>query len=260
MVNGLSRFREAFTAHQDQFTLIGGAAASEWFDQAGLQFRATKDLDVVLLLECIDDGFLRTFWAFVREGGYRTKQRSDGSRGYYRFMRPSAPDFPSMLELFARQADGLVIAEDQEIVPIPPEEDASSLSAILMDPDYYRVVMEHREVVDDLPLLSPAGLIALRARAWLDLSARRERGEQVKMEDIKKHRNDVFRLGLLLAADSHFIVSQRVQDDLWRFLDAHAPTSDVWQEIMAAVERTARIEEPSEAVQALRQAFVTLRL
>jgi len=135
MVNGLSRFREAFAAHQGQFTLIGGAAASEWFDQAGLQFGATEDLDVVLLLESLDDEFLRTFWSFVREGGYQTKQRSDGSRGYYRFMKPATLDFPWMLELFARRADGLVIAEDQEIVPIPPEEDTSSLSAILMDPD-----------------------------------------------------------------------------------------------------------------------------
>ena len=256
MVNGLKRFREAFASHQDQFTLIGGAAASEWFAQAGLSFRATKDLDVVLLLESLDDGFLRTFWAFVREGGYQTKQRSDGSRGYYRFMKPVVTDFPWMLELFARQADDLVIAEDQEIVPIPPGEDASSLSAILMDPDYCRVVMEYREVVGGLPLLSPAGLIALKARAWLDLAARRERGEQVKMEDIKKHRNDVFRLSLLLAADARFAVPQRVQDDLGRFLDAHPPASDVWREITAAVERTARIEEPSEAIQTLRQAFV----
>ncbi len=122
-----------------------------------------------------------------------------------------------------------------------------------------RVVMEHRKVVNDLPLLSPAGLIALKARAWLDLSTRRERGEQVNTEDIKKHRNDVFRLGLLLASDSRFIVPQRVHGDLGRFLDAHAPTADVWREIRAAVERTARIDEPGEALQALRQAFVTLR-
>jgi hypothetical protein len=32
MVKGLQRFRDAFAAHRDQFTLIGGAAASEWFE------------------------------------------------------------------------------------------------------------------------------------------------------------------------------------------------------------------------------------
>src|SRR5690606_24605064 len=86
-----------FAAHQNQFILISGAAATEWFEQAGLGFRATKDLDVVLLLESLDDGFLKTFWAFVREGQYQTRQRSDGSRGYYRFMKPTISDFPSML-------------------------------------------------------------------------------------------------------------------------------------------------------------------
>ncbi|MCC5946774.1 MAG: hypothetical protein JJT94_17710 [Bernardetiaceae bacterium] len=255
MVKGLSRFREAFTAHQDKFTLIGGAAASEWFELAGLSFRATKDLDVVLLLEFLDDGFLNTFWAFVREGQYQTRQRSDGSRGYYRFMKPSVPGFPWMLELFARQADGLVIADDQEIVPIPPEEDASSLSAILMDPDYYRVVLEYRDAIDGLPLLSPAGLIVLKAHAWLDLTARRDRGEQVKMVDIKKHRNDVFRLSLLLAANSQFDVPERVYNDLSLFLDAHPPESEAWQDIRVAVEKTAVIAEPNDVVQLLRQVF-----
>lgn len=255
MVNGLKRFREAFAAHQDQFTLIGGAAATEWFEQAGLGFRATKDLDVVLLLESLDDGFLKTFWAFVREGQYETRQRSDGGRGHYRFMKPTVSDFPSMLELFARQADGLVIAEDQEIVPIPPEEDASSLSAILMDPDYYRVVVDYRGAIDGLPLLSPAGLIVLKARAWLDLTARRDRGEQVKSVDIKKHRNDVFRLSLLLAADSQFVIPQRVYSDLNQFLDAHPPTSEVWRDIRAAVQNTATIAVPTDVVQLLRQSF-----
>lgn len=255
MVNGLNRFREAFAAHHDQFTLIGGAAASEWFEQAGLSFRATKDLDIVLLIESLDDDFLNTFWTFVREGRYQTRQRSDGSRGYYRFMKPTVSDFPWMLELFARQAGGLVIAEDQEIVPIPPEEDASSLSAILMDPDYYRVVVDYHDSIDGLSLLSPAGLIVLKARAWLDLTARRERGEQVKMVDIKKHRNDVFRLSLLLATDSRFDVPQRVHNDLSGFLDAHPPESEVWRDIRAAVRNTAPMAEPTDVVQLLRQSF-----
>lgn len=259
MVNGLARFREVFAPHTDQFTLIGGAAASEWFDQAGLPFRATKDLDVVLLLESLDDDFLGTFWGFVQEGGYQTKQRSDGSRGYYRFAKPSSPDYPWMLELFARRADNLVLLEGQEIIPIPPEEDASSLSAILMDPDYYRVVTEFREVLGGLPLLSPAGLILLKARAWLDLTARRERGEKVKMEDIKKHRNDVFRLGFLLAADSLYGVPPQVHEDFERFLDFHPPTAEVWREIKPAVAPTSRLADQDGIIGLLRQAFVATR-
>ncbi len=124
-----------------------------------------------------------------------------------------------------------------------------------MDPDYYRVVVEYRDEIDGLPLLSPAGLIVLKARAWLDLTARRNRGEQVKMVDIKKHRNDVFRLSLLLATDSEFDVPQRVYSDLNRFLDAHPPTSEVWRDIRSAVENTATIAEPTDVLQLLRQSF-----
>lgn len=257
MVNGLIKFREAFAGHLNQFTLIGGAAASEWFDQAGLPFRATKDLDIVLLIESLDDDFLGAFWRFVREAGYQTKERSDGSHGYYRFMKPITRDFPWMLELFSRQADGLVLDENQEIVPIPPEEDASSLSAILMDPNYYEVVIKYREIIDELPLLAPAGLIVLKARAWLDLTARRERGDSVKMDDIRKHRNDVFRLSFLLTAESRFVVPQSVLEDLGRFLDSFPPVADVWREITQAVAPIARIDEPDNVVRLLRQVFVS---
>ena len=48
MVRGLDLFRQFFAAHADQFVLIGGTAATLAMEEAGLAFRATKDLDVVL--------------------------------------------------------------------------------------------------------------------------------------------------------------------------------------------------------------------
>lgn len=48
MVRGLDLFRETFAAYADQYLLIGGTAASLTMEDAGLQFRATKDLDIVL--------------------------------------------------------------------------------------------------------------------------------------------------------------------------------------------------------------------
>ena len=50
----------------------------------------------------------------------------------------------------------------------------------------------------NLNVVNPAGLIALKIRAYHDLSDRRMRGESVDSFDIKKHRTDVLRLGLLL--------------------------------------------------------------
>ena len=48
MVRGLDVFRRHFAGHTDQFVLIGGTAATLAMAEAGLDFRATKDLDIVL--------------------------------------------------------------------------------------------------------------------------------------------------------------------------------------------------------------------
>ena len=90
MVRGIERFREHFRAHTEQFVLVGGVAADAWFTRAGLTFRATKDLDLVLLVEVLDDAFLRRMWEFVRAGRYARKERSDGHRTYFRFSKPGA--------------------------------------------------------------------------------------------------------------------------------------------------------------------------
>jgi hypothetical protein len=42
-----------------------------------------------------------------------------------------------MLELFSRLPDALDHAEGSELTPVPVDDEVSSLSAILMDDDYY---------------------------------------------------------------------------------------------------------------------------
>jgi hypothetical protein len=49
MVKGLTLFRERFLPFQGLMTLIGGAACDEWFTTNGLTFRATNDLDLVII-------------------------------------------------------------------------------------------------------------------------------------------------------------------------------------------------------------------
>ena len=81
-----------------------------------------------------------------------------------------------MLELFARQPDNFEIPQDSQLTPIPMDEEVSSLSAILLDGEYYQFIQNNRIVVDDISLLSAEALIVLKAKAWLDLSARKEAG------------------------------------------------------------------------------------
>src|SRR5690606_25080457 len=78
------------------------------------------------------------FWEFVKAGGYQNQQKSTGGKQVYRFDKPATDGYPFMLELFSRAPDQLGIQEDAHLIPIPAEEEISSLSAILLDDDYYQ--------------------------------------------------------------------------------------------------------------------------
>jgi len=218
MVKGLEVFREHFRNFADRYVLIGGAACDIAMTGAGLQFRATKDLDIVLYVEAMDASFVRAFWEFVRIGGYEVQEKSTGEKQFYRFQKPTNANYPFMLELFSRQPDVLQVADGSHLTPLPVEEDASSLSAILLDNDYYDFIRAGRQEIDGLPMVGAAQLIALKARAWLDLTERAGRGEQIDSKTIKKHKNDVFRLYQILDPTSDPEAPETVKKDIREFI------------------------------------------
>jgi len=108
-----------------------GTASSIVLEETGADFRAAKDLDIVLCIESLDSDFAQRFWEFVKNGKYSNRQKSTGKKLFYRFHSPESKNFPYMLELFSRVPDSLESAEkDSTLIPIPVEEDVSSLSAI----------------------------------------------------------------------------------------------------------------------------------
>jgi hypothetical protein len=218
MVKGLDLFRDHFREYADCYVLIGGTASHLALREEGLDFRATKDLDIILCIEALDERFLAAFWAFVRAGDYERQERATGARTYYRFQKPSDPAYPHMLELFSRQPDGINVPPGVHLTPIPSDSDLSSLSAILLDDTYYRWIMAGRRHTAGVPTVGPEHLIPLKARAHLDLRARRERNEPVKGSDIKKHRNDVVRLAQLLDPTPITDVPAVARADLRAFL------------------------------------------
>lgn len=218
MVVGIDKFREYFAGHEDEYVLIGGAACDLLFATAGLNFRATKDLDVVLCVEVVSQDFAEAFLAFVEAGGYEARQQQGGRKEFFRFHKPSDPAFPYMIELFSRQPEGLPLPADFRFTKVPVDDEIISLSAILLDNDYYAALLGSRLVIDGISLLSEALLIPFKAKAFLDLSERRTRGEKVESRAIAKHRNDVFRLLQLLPGDSHVDVAEPIRNDLRDFL------------------------------------------
>lgn len=93
MVVGLDRFRAHFAGCEHQYVLIGGAACELIMDEVGLDFRATKDLDIVLIVEALDAAFSDRFWAFVEAGQYEIGERATGAKTLYRFRKPKADGY-----------------------------------------------------------------------------------------------------------------------------------------------------------------------
>jgi len=234
MVRGLAAFRDHFRGYEACYVLIGGTACDLWMADSGLAFRATRDLDVVLVVEALNSAFFQRFWDFIKAAGYKSLQRSDRRPEFYRFTDADDRDYPFRIELLSRNALGL--PEGVHLTPIPADEDISTLSAILLDDAYYRFVMESRVVIDDVPTIPAQCIIPLKARAYLDLTERRIAGDNnVRSGDIKKHRNDVFRLYLTLTPDDRFSLPSQLRDDLVRFLGAFPADAAEWGAIRSAV-------------------------
>lgn len=214
MVKGLDIFREYFKDYTDQYVLIGGTACTVSFEHQNESFgRTTKDLDVVLIVEALTEDFGRKFWQFITDGKYRNRVKSNGRPQFYRFDKPEEPDFPEMIEIFARTE--IILAETSPIVPIHIYDSVSSLSAILLNAAYYQLLLDGRTIIDGLSVLKPAWLIPLKAKAYIDL----KQSNNADSKDIKKHRNDIVRIvaGTLLEKCA---LPEEVRNDMKQFIDS----------------------------------------
>lgn len=218
MVVGLDRFREHFAPYTNQYVLIGGTACTVLMKDAQLDFRATKDLDIVLYVEALQEDFVRAFWKFVEEGQYQHRQQSTSKEIFYRFTAPMKPDYPNMLELFSRKPDNVKLSTKGHLTPIPIDGAITSLSAILLNDEYYHFIHSGKVQINDLPILNVSHLIPIKARAYNDLMNRKIEGERIDDRDIRKHKNDVIRLLQLLSPDSRMKLPPQIQHDLHTFL------------------------------------------
>ena len=217
MVKGIERFRDYFRDFTDEYVLIGGAACDISFNNNNADFRATKDLDIVLIVEALTIGFGKRFWKFIQDGGYQNRAKSSGKPQFYRFDKPMQAGFPAMLELFARTE--YILEEDSGITPLHIDDSVSSLSAILLNEAYYKALLQGREVIDGISVLPHSMLIPFKAKAWLDLSERDRRGEHVDSRDLKKHRNDIIRMASELLLERCELPDE-VRNDMRIFIDA----------------------------------------
>ena len=234
MVKGIDKFREFFKGFEDNYVIIGGTACDIHEEANALPPRATKDIDMILIVEALSSDFVVRFWEFVRLADYDNRNRGvndkDGCKHeYYRFKKPQDVSFPYQIELFSRSLGLMNFPEDMHITPIPVPDDLSSLSAILMDDDYYNFTINHSLLLEGVHIANIESLICLKCKAYTEMVTRKENGEHEDSRDIAKHKKDVFRLIAMLAPSDRFVLPKRLESDVQRFCEAvkfDLPNSD----------------------------------
>lgn len=224
MVKGILKFKEYFGDYAGKYVFIGGTACDLILGKRDVDFRVTKDLDIVLVMEALDEEFVNQFIDFITAGGYRHIKKGSGENQFYRFESPADDSFPAMIELFSKRPDYLA-GFDQRLGPIHISDDVISLSAILLDNDYYDLLHKGMVSIDGVTVLDVEYLILFKMKAWVDLAARKAAGEHVDSKNIKKHRNDV--IGLVAAMDpkSSLSVNAEIQHDIETYI---AGTEDLF--------------------------------
>lgn len=220
MVSGFDSFRERFSGYEDCYTIIGGTACDILMSEVGLDFRATKDIDMILLIEERFTEFATAFWGYIKDGGYTCGWKSSELPHFYRFTEPQTAGYPIMIELFSRRPDFQIEHPELHLTPLPVSDEISSLSAIMLDDSYYQLMLAGRKTVDGVSVLGAEHLILFKMKAWLDLRQKKANGAHVNDRDLKKHKNDVFRLFPLVEPSVQIAVSPTVEADMKQFVQA----------------------------------------
>lgn len=215
---GIASFKEYFKGFEDQYVIIGGTACEILMSDNSLNFRATKDIDMVLIIETLTKEFCEIFWQYINDAGYEHISKATNKSEYYRFSNPKSPDYPKMIELFSRKQDRLLSSIKHNIIPIHIDDEVSSLSAILLDNTYYNFLTEGISKIDGISILNAEHIIPFKAKAWIDLTYRKEHGERIDSKDIKKHRNDIIRLSTLLSPNLNITLPNKIKEDLSFFI------------------------------------------
>ena len=218
MIKGLDHFTKHFAGSSDDFVVVGGVAAHEIMGSEGLTFRATKDIDLVIVARPATT-FCQRLVAYINAGKYEVRQSKDGKPAYFRFMKPKEADYPVQIEIFCRQPEDVELQGDQHIVPIKDAPSGAALSAILLEDDYFDLIRNTIQKIKELPVASTEAVMALKSRAFNDLTDRKAaRDATASTDEIKKHRNDILRLSQALPEQSKIRLTGLPETHMRRFL------------------------------------------
>ena len=125
-----------------------------------------------------------------------------------------------MIELFSRKPIEFPIDDLLHLTSIHIDDDISSLSAILLNEDYYHFLKSGIKIIDGLPVLDEAHLIPFKVKAYIEIKERGLQGERGQSRHIRKHRNDVLKLLTLLYEDKKIELNGILKVDMKQFIES----------------------------------------
>lgn len=200
---------EYMKEYKDNYVLIGGNACALNFELIGAEFRATEDLDIVLLIDGQNESFYEHLSNFLIEHDYKGKflKGDKVSGSAYRFIRPNsaAADLPAQIELFSKKPE--YFDEDKSkklhITPIETQDGISNFSAILLDDHVYNFILESKIEVNDISTVKVECLLGLKSIAWHANQILLSEGKSKEI-DVVKHPEDMLRISSIIEASDFY--------------------------------------------------------
>lgn len=69
MVRGIDTFKDFFKGFENSYVIIGGTACEIHEENYAQTPCATKDIDIILIVEALSNEFVVRFWEFVKSAG-----------------------------------------------------------------------------------------------------------------------------------------------------------------------------------------------
>lgn len=231
MVRGYERFARHFADFADQFIIIGGTAVQLIRGDDAPHPRTTRDIDLLIVSEKMSHEFAAAFHAFLSAGGYRCYISREGHPRFYRFLAPRGGDYPEMIELLSSSP----FAGDSGFMPLQ-DVPSASMSAIVLDREYYECARANRVLENGMPCLSREALVVFKTAAYLNLLEEyRQTGDPLRLHDTKKHRRDVFTLVREAPPNVSMDVTASIRARLHDFIEIFPAGSPEWPGILMAI-------------------------
>lgn len=196
---------EYMNEYKDDYILIGGNGCALNFELAEVEFRATEDLDIVLLTDGQNEQFYDHLYNFLIEHDYRGKVFNGSNAGgsAYRFTKTKSGDvdLPAQIELFSKKPT--YFDENKSIklhiTPIETHDGISNFSAILLDDYVYDFILKSKKEINNISTVNLECLLGLKSIAWHANEILLSQG-QSKEINVIKHPADMLRISSIIEA------------------------------------------------------------